>query len=151
MQRSVYSCCQKIKIIEMKNLFGTIVLITILTIVSCKKTKNEDNSSSQNLVLLQHKWSLVSRYGEVFRYIGTPGDYYNFTTNNILYTHIENRYDTGFYSLLPDGTDISVYPIVNGIKSNMATNYYINTVSNIRLVISGGISPSLLFTDSLKR
>ena len=135
----------------MKKLFGRIVLIGTLTIVSCKKTKNEDNNGPQNLALLQHKWSLVSRYGEVFRYIGTPDDYYNFTTNNILYTHIENRYDTAFYSLLPDGVDLSVYPIVNGIKSNTATNYYINTVSNIWLVISGGISPSLLFTDSLKR
>ena len=135
----------------MKNLFGAIVLITILTIVSCKKTKNEDNSDSKNLALLQHKWSLVSRYGEVFRYIGTPGDYYNFTTNNILYMHIENRYDTGFYSLLPDGVDLSVYPIVNGIKSNTATKYYINILSDTQLVISSQVLPSVFFTDSLKR
>jgi hypothetical protein len=133
----------------MKNLFQTIILLFTLTVISCKKT--HDINNSQNLVLLQHKWSLVVRHGEALRYVGQPDDYYNFSTDNILYRHVNNTYDTGYYTLLADRNNFLFYPVVNGITSDTAANYSINSISETQLVISSSTGPTQSFTDSLKR
>jgi len=133
----------------MKKFFQTIILLCTLTVISCKKT--HDINNSQNLVLLQHKWSLVVRHGEALLYVGQPGDYYNFSANNILYRHLNNTYDTGSYTLLADRNNFLFYPVVNGITSGTATNYSINSILDSQLVISSSTGPSQSFTDSLKR
>jgi len=49
----------------MKNHFATIILITMMPLLSCKKAEND--TSLAKLTQLQHKWMLVVRYGEVLR------------------------------------------------------------------------------------
>ena len=134
----------------MKNLFQTLLLVFGLTFVSCKKTDN--NNSSAKLELLQHKWTLISRNGEVLRYVGTGNDYYNFFTDNILYRYVQNIYDTSYYKLSPaDNNILLLYPIRNGIQSDTATNYDIGELTTTRLVVSLGIMPTINVIDSLKR
>ena len=135
----------------MKNLFQGLLLVFVLTCISCKKTDN--NNSSAKLELLQHKWTLISRNGEVLRYVGTGNDYYNFSVDSILYRYVENIYDTSNYKLSPaDNNILLLYPIKNGIQSSTATNYNINELTCSQLVVEfGKISPPVNVIDSLQR
>ena len=83
-----------------------------LIIISCKKNDNT------NLSLLQHKWQVVSVNGEVYRYLGTALDYYNFAPDNFLYQYINKNFDTSNYSLLTNGRTLLLYHVVHGIKSS---------------------------------
>jgi len=135
----------------MKNHFATIILITMMTLLSCKKAEND--TSLAKLTQLQHKWMLVVRYGEVLRYAGTPDDYYNFSDNNILYRRVEQINDTNYYQLSSSNDSLLLmYPIVNGIRSDTPINYYIRDLSDTYLVLTAGISnPPVNVLDSLKR
>jgi len=135
----------------MKNHFATIILITMMTLLSCKKAEND--TSLAKLTQLQHKWMLVVRYGEVLRDAGTPDDYYNFSDNNILYRRVEQINDTNYYQLSSSNNSLLLmYPIVNGIRSGTPINYYIRDLSDTYLVLTTGISnPPVNMFDSLKR
>jgi len=128
----------------MKNLLAAI--ICSISIFSCKKSSND-------LSLLQHKWMVVSHRGEALYYEGTPDDYYNFGTNNMLYMHVSTRNDTSEYSLLPDQHTLLFYPIVNGVKTNTAVNFNIDSISGTDLILShtDNNNPTLHFVATLKR
>jgi len=132
----------------MKNLSLVLLIIFAIAAFSCKKTHE---NSAGNLALLQHKWMLVSHNGEALRYVGSAADYYNFSTDNFLYLYINKNYDTMAYVLLPDNKTLSFYPVVNGVRINLATNYDIKVLDDHRLIIGTNLSllPNML--DSLKR
>jgi len=133
----------------MKNLLTGLILIWSISIVSCKKSSD---SLSEGPTLIQHKWMLVYIHGEVLMYGGTANDYYNFTTNNILYTSVNKRYDTIAYTLLSDDHTLLFYPIVNGVKSTTATNFNVNSISGTELIIStSSINPPIYAEISLRR
>jgi|SRR5690349_7917782 len=150
-QRSPKINCQRIKVTKMKNLFATVILISTMSLLSCKKT--EDSTGSATLTQLQHKWMFVSRRGEVLRIVGTPDDYYNFSTDNILYRRVAQISDTSYYQLSSSNNSmLLVYPIINGTRSGTFTNYYLTDLSDTTVVISWGTSnPTVSVTDSLRR
>ena len=131
----------------MKKLFIITAIGFIITTFSCKKNYN---GSSKNPGLIQHKWEVVSVNGEALRYVGTPDDYYNFSTDGNLYQHVSNINDTLAYVLLSDGSTISFYQITDGVKSSTPSNYTIKSLTSSQFIIShfSGIVYSL---DSLKR
>jgi hypothetical protein len=137
---------------KMKNLFATIIFITAVVLVSCKKSEN--NTPSKKLAQLQHTWMVIVRYGEVLRYTGTPDDYYNFSTNNTLYRRVGQISDTSYYQL-PSSNDslLLIYPFTNGIMALTPINYYIRDLSDTHLVISWAVSsnPPISVLDSLER
>jgi len=122
-------------------------MLDAILIVSCKKNNND---SSAKLALIQHKWMIVSINGEALRYVGMADDYYNFGTDGFLYMYINKSYDTSSYALLSDNSTLLLYPIMNGVKSNVASSYNIKVLTNNQFVIgsSNTITHSL---DSLKR
>jgi hypothetical protein len=122
------------------------ILITI-AIFSCSKTK--DNSAA--IALLQHNWMLVSHNGEVLRYVGTPEDYYNFSTDNYLYIQMNQMKDTFGYVLQRDGNTLELYHLVNGKKSNTADIYHIGVLTGNQLIIGSGPVIGVYIVDSLKR
>jgi len=115
---------------------------------SCKKTKN---SSTETLALIQHKWILISHNGEALRYVGTPDDYYNFSASNYLYMYVNKTYDTLAYILLSDNKTLSLYPIVNGVRTNLAKDYNITVLDNNHFVIGTNFNTVINVLDSLKR
>lgn len=135
----------------MKNGFQKIIIIITIAFISCHK--DDDNTSSTKLSLLQHKWNLISRNGEVLRYVGTDSDYYNFAQDDVLYRNVAKNHDTSYYKLSPANDSILLlYPVINGFKSDSATSYYIHNLTVTQLVVSiGAISPPVTLTDSLKR
>ena len=133
----------------MKGLLPTSILLMLLAI-DCKK--NSSNDASSKLPMIQHKWALVSRNGEVLRYIGTDSDYYNFSANNILYRSIATSHDTSYYQLSPGNDNILLlFPIANGIKSDTAESYSIRSLTATQLVLAVGLAPVGIGVDSLKR
>lgn len=129
----------------MKNLLAA--LICSISIFSCKKSGDSISS------LLRHKWMVVSHKGEALYYKGTPNDYYNFDTNNMLYMHVSTRYDTSEYSLLSDQHTLLLYPVVNGAKTSTAINFNIDSISGTDLILShtDHDNPTLHFVATLKR
>lgn len=115
-------------------------------VMSCKK----NNNNSPNLLLLQHKWMVISENGEALRYAGMPSDYWNFATDSKLYTYVNQVYDTSVYSLHSDGQTLSLYQITNGARSNTAVDFTLRSLNDTQLILShsSGIISSL---DSLKR
>ncbi len=131
----------------MKNLFMILVGFVALLIISCKKTST---NGQDTLSLIQHKWMIISVNGEALRYLGTASDYFNFSTNGFLYEYMGSRYDTSAYTLLSDDITLLLYPVTNGVKSNMASNYNIKVLSNNQFIIAGSNS-NFHSIDSLKR
>jgi hypothetical protein len=118
---------------EMKNLLAALIFICSISTISCRKPGDH---GSKDLALIQHKWKVVLVTGEALRYDGTPGDYYNFAGNNILYTYVGKRYDTIAYTLLPGDHTLVFYPVVNGVKSTDPKNFNIDSLSATALTIS---------------
>lgn len=132
----------------MKKLFFVLLLVSAGAVFSCKKSHT---NPSFNLALIQHKWMLVSHNGEALRYIGTAGDYYNFAADNFLYRYINSVRDTIYYNLLSDGKTMSLYPAINGIRTNVATNYDIKILDSSHFVIETSPGGIVNVLDSLKR
>jgi len=132
----------------MKKLYFVLLLVNTMSIFSCKK--NHANPPF-NLSLIQHKWSLVSHNGEALRYVGVPGDYYNFALDNFLYRYINKVYDTMYYSLLSDNKTLSLYPAKNGVRTNVAMNYDIKILDSSHFVIESNIGRISSILDSLGR
>lgn len=102
--------------------------------------------------MLQHKWTLVSRNGEALRYVGEPGDYFDFNTDGKLYEHISNTNDTFAYSYSAAGKTLLLYPVLNGIQSRTGENHNIDVLTDSALIISMYIShPGGPAVDSLRR
>ncbi|MEP6948716.1 MAG: hypothetical protein ABI863_05560 [Ginsengibacter sp.] len=131
----------------MKILFITAFICLFPVLESCKK--NNDNKI--NLSLLQYKWTLISHNGEALRYVGMPGDYYDFETNDTLRTHNYNSFDTLVYNLSANGQMLSIYPVMNGIKSGTAIIYKIDVLTTSALIISANAGPGVNILDSLRR
>jgi hypothetical protein len=132
---------------RMKNLLIIVVGLVGLLIISCKKTST---GAPDTLSLIQHKWMIISVNGEALRYVGTANDYFNFSTNGFLYIYMGSRYDTSAYTLLSDNITLLLYPVTNGIKSNVALNSKIKVLTNNQFIFAGssGVINSI---DSLKR
>jgi hypothetical protein len=147
-QRFAYYCCQNNKH-EMKNLLPGLILICSISIISCKKS---GDNMPKDLALIQHKWNVEIEYGEVLRYEGTADDYYNFTTNNILYRRVNKISDTIAYTLLPGAHTLVFYPVVNGIKSTTPVNFNIDSLSTTALTITTySYDPPITFQVFLRR
>jgi hypothetical protein len=132
---------------RMKNLLIIVFGLVGLLIISCKKTST---GAPDTLLLIQHKWMIISVNGEALRYVGTAGDYFNFSTNGFLYEFMGSRYDTSAYTLLSDDITLLLYPVTNGVKSSIASNYNINLLTNNQFIIAS--SNSIFHSiDSLKR
>ena len=126
--------------------FLSVCFLSVFTL-ACKKN---NNTSSKNLLLLQHKWMVVSVNGEALRYVGSSEDYYNFSTDNFLYTYVNKNYDTANYRLISDGRTLLLYHVVNKLKSNTPTTFNIIALANSQLILSN--HNGILFAlDSLKR
>lgn len=147
MQRFNLCVCHVIKG-YMKNLFLGLFITFALAIFSCKKA---NNNSGNTLSLIQHKWMLVSSTGEALRYVGLAGDYYDFSSDNFLYIHLSNTYDTIAYKLLSDNKTLSFYPVINGVRNNVATNYNIKLLNNNQFILSTNFNVGFTYMDSLKR
>jgi hypothetical protein len=132
----------------MKRILTAFVILLLAgnAIVSCKK-----NNPTGNLSLLQHKWNILSLNGEVFRYVGTTQDYYDFRTDNRLYTNTSGKYDTSAYALTGGGSTLLLYHISNGVQSPTAYPFTVTDLSSSRLVMQNHLTPPLYILDSLKR
>ncbi|HXB44657.1 MAG TPA: hypothetical protein VNV85_11390 [Puia sp.] len=131
----------------MRNLFMILVGFVALLIISCKKTST---NGVDTLSLMQHKWMIISVNGEALRYVGTANDYFNFSTNGFLYEYMGSRYDTSAYTLLSDDITLLLYPVTNGVKSNIASNYNIKVLTSNQFIIASSNS-NFHSIDSLKR
>lgn len=134
--------------VYMKNLLTGLLITFALAVFSCKKA---NNSTAGTLALIQHKWMLVSSTGEALRYAGVPGDYYDFSSDNFLYTHVSTLYDTISYKLLADNKTLSFYSVVNGVRTNVATNYNIKLLNDTQFIFSTNFTVGFAALDSLKR
>ena len=82
----------------MKNLLFILCIYFSMAACSCKKTTDK---TSYSLDLLQHKWMAVFTNDEALKYVGTPVDYYRFSTDDFLYIYLNNNYDTIATCYLP--------------------------------------------------
>jgi hypothetical protein len=134
-----------------KLLLPGLVFALILLTVTCKKA-DDSSSAPTTLSLMQHKWQLVSRNGEALRYVGLPGDYYNFSSDLFLYTYISTTYDTLIYKLLPDNETLRLYLVKNNTRSNDSLDFHIDVLDDHQFIFSWASNdPPVFAVDSLKR
>jgi hypothetical protein len=131
-----------------KKTFFYLFAAMVIGIFACKKN---DPGIVADLSLIQHKWQVMSLSGEALRYVGKAGDYYNFSTDNFLYIHVGNSYDTLAYVLLPDKKTLSAYVVVNGVRTNQASNYDIKVIDANRFVFGNYSGVGFGIQDILKR
>ena len=128
------------------------ILFTLVfsgVITACKK----DNTQA-NLSLLRHKWQIVSLNGEVYRYVGKAGDYFNFGDDNKLVEFAGGNFDTSSYSLTGGGQTLSLHSIHNGIQSGSAFDLQIKVLSSSSLIVHYSTTPPapvIYILDSLSR
>ena len=123
----------------------------LLGMLGCLACTKDNSNTPPNLVLLQHKWEVVSIHGEALLYTGKPGDYFNFVPNGTLYRFINGISDTAQYALDLSGKSLYLTPILNGVKSGTTTTYAVNTLANNQLVFSRSGGVGFFSVDSLKR
>ena len=116
----------------MKLYFSMLSLMFLASIEGCKT----EAVSPTSLPLLQHRWMLVLRYGEGLRYIGTPEDYFDFSNNSFLYSHVAEVYDTSFYQLLSDNRSLLMYQVKNGVQTNEPAHYHISVLDSAQLIMT---------------
>jgi hypothetical protein len=135
----------------MKLALPGLVFMFILVTITCKKA--DDSTDSQTtLSLIQHKWQLVSYNGEDLRYVGLPGDYYNFSTDLFLYTYTNTTYDTLIYKLLSDNETLRLYPVKNNTRLSDSSDYHIDVLDDHQFIFSWATSdPPVFAVDSLRR
>jgi hypothetical protein len=131
----------------MRPFLMTLGLLSLIFGISCKKTSK---GPLDNLALMQHTWMVVSENGEAFRYIGVPADYYNFSTDGFLYRYLGNRHDTSAYTLESDNRTLLLFPIVNGVKSSISSDFTIRVLTNTQFIF-GDLNAIFHSIDSLKR
>ena len=125
---------------------GLCGLLLATLIFSCRKNSNN------NLSLLQHTWRIISLNGEVYRYVGHPDDYYNFATDNKLYTFTGGTYDTSLYALTNGGQTLTLTAITNGKPANGSLSLNIYRLTADSLILHGCATvPVVCILDSLKR
>ena len=129
-------------------------VLLALGIGSCNKNDSPSGSCNPqtSLELLQHKWSIVSLNGEALRYVGKPGDYFIFETDGKHYDYHGGIYDTSSYSLSSGGGLLSIYPILNGIRSDSGFSLNVVALTSSSLILMGcPSSPVVCIADSLER
>jgi hypothetical protein len=116
----------------------TICISIIISFVSC--TKDNTNSTIQETTIqkLQHKWNLISikdiqyvgsstiQIDTIIDY-GVPGDYIDFSINNLAYMRIAGSKDTVAYSLINNNKiilDADTFTVNNLTSSNLQMTYY---------------------------
>jgi hypothetical protein len=129
-----------------KNLFYAFYLLLLVIVTSCNKKDIQTNP-------LVGKWKIINDSSSITgsldganrssNYIGTPNDYYNFTSNGNLYIGQNSSSDTGKYSLITNN-QVQIIMFVEGgisfganggIRGTYAiTNLSANTVT---LTLSG--------------
>jgi hypothetical protein len=117
-----------------KSYFSSCIVITILSVLLCACSKNNDGADSEpqapsaRLILLQNKWILSSLKAYPTRdfsgtdFIGVTGngtDYYNFRTNGKMYVYALSVYDTAAYKLMPNDSTLLVYGFNEGVKASV--------------------------------
>ena len=132
----------------MKRILIACVILSLAgdAMVSCSK-----HDASGNLSLLQHKWNILSLNGEVYRYVGTAQDYYDFNVDKRLYTYTGGKYDTSAYALSGGGNILLLYHISNGVQSPAAAPFNITVLTSSSLVIQDHTNPPVYILDSLRR
>jgi hypothetical protein len=142
------------KINAMNRLLYNSLLIQILLAgtatclsISCKKNNSAD------LLLLQHKWQIVSLNGEALRYVGQPGDYFDFGTDKQLVRFLNNHYDTLNYQVIDGGSALQLFPVLNSVQTGGKLTLSIKTLTSGQLILSnsGPTSPPIYLLDSLSR
>jgi hypothetical protein len=123
----------------------TALLLAVSTLISCKKGTGDN----PNLAQLQHKWNIVSLNGEVFRYVGKSGDYFDFRSDSKLYQSWDGRNDTLSYTL--SGSTVRLNQITNGVQQNPSFNLYIKKLTSSSLILYNNDNPSVGILDSLAR
>jgi hypothetical protein len=129
-----------------------LILVTGCLLAACKK-----NNTPANLGLLQHRWQITSINGEAYRYVGQPGDYYDFGMGDTLIEYLSGHYDTAYYKLTDGGQTLDLYPVINSVSTSSPFNLSIKTLTSSQLIFGGQINPSsqvpmaLYLLDSLRR
>lgn len=109
------------------------------------------HDTGTTLALLQHKWNIVSFNGEVFRYTGKPGDYYDFRENGRLYAYFAGAYDTIVYIPINGGRTLQLYNIVNGKRQDVSYELDIDKLSSSVCILRKCQGPPVCILDSLSR
>jgi hypothetical protein len=131
----------------MRHLITAIALgLLALGPMACKK-----NPSPGNLALLRHKWNIVSLNGEALRYVGRPGDYYDFRTDSKLYIHFGTVNDTDTYVLNNGGNTLQLYNTQNGSQVGAPTEWNIEKLDNSSFILRNCNNHPFCAVDSLAR
>jgi hypothetical protein len=121
----------------MKTLKAFLILTTLLfCLYACKKGSNPKPGS------IAGRWNIVSVATDtgvgvnnhVVNYAGQPGDYYEFTTNGILYTREGTASDTLVYTMVGD---TSIFIKTPGNTAGIPQPGRITTFTAHNLVIYG--------------
>jgi len=126
-----------------------LIALTLGLLVFGPLACGKDNVSI-NLGLLRHKWNVVSINGEAFQYHGQSGDYYDFRTDNKLYTHSTGIYDTLAYVLINGGKSLQLYNIQNGQR----LGWYVLDIAKLSsssCILHKCDGPPFCILDSLSR
>jgi len=128
----------------------TAAILFVFTVTeSCTKSNNMPYA---DLHMIQHKWALVSQNGEALRYVGKPGEYFDFDSTGVLFEHFLNVTDTFDYNVSSDGKKLVLYSVLNGAKSGTGVNYNIDILTDSQFIFSSHSSnPPVNFVDSLRR
>lgn len=119
-------------------------LATCAFIGACKKHNTAQETTAS---LLQHKWDITSINGEVFRYVGTSQDYFDFENGTLIQSYNGHR-DTLIYAIINNGTGIELKT-----DSNVAMyDLNIKVLTSNQLILGGpGTIPTIYILDSLYR
>lgn len=121
-----------------------VALSTCALLFACKKHNTAQESTSS---LLQHKWKITSLNGEVFRYIGTSPDYFDFE-NGRLIEYFSGQYDTLAYTIINNGSAVQLQTVSNAPLLNLD----IKVLTSSQLILDGsGSMPTIHILDSLYR
>jgi hypothetical protein len=112
--------------------FLLIAVISTIALASCRKGAVNPNPST-NVKNIVGNWNLVSdssysaigaaSHTTMNKYIGLPGDHYNFTANGNLYIKVGTEKDTATYSVKADTLNL-LYSYINNSTTTVATSSY---------------------------
>jgi len=135
------------------NKLQLIVIACILLCFACKKPEALICCGANPPdVSIFHNWNIVSDStyvgvgvtNHLVAYVGQPGDYFDVTTNGLIYTNERGKLDTLHYQLATDSTiAISAFGItLNGVP---ATSHYSFTANTMRVSSPVIATPGGLF------
>jgi hypothetical protein len=132
---------------NMKHLISALALgLLAIGPMACGK-----NHVPGNLALLRHKWNIVSLNGEALRYVGQPGDYYDFRNDSLLYIHYGSQNDTLIYLLINGGNVLQLYGIQNGQRFGTPTEWDVEELNTSSFILRDCNNHPFCAVDSLSR